>query len=678
MAVDPGPGHTGNLETNSKWRIRMAAGFGAAGLGAFFIFALIGAFWGSNAVCGGFFPLSVVFALVAALAGAFIGGSISAEGGSQHPVLGNIKYAAAGGIAALIVVFVLSSTFHTWYCPPTEAGDIGLTIKGIPAPAVLSELPKGYWIQRDGTSLVIRLNKPPSDARLEFVDISVANTGNCRIEIRELTSEIPQVADVSDTIAWEDAGSLNSRGQFEITPNYFSELAGTRNVSSNCLIFWNPVRDEKMAIQNVIYSNGKSLSVKRNLVAATPSEEPIVEQRPCLPFIANCTPVTPHEEGQAEYSNSLYGLLRPTGVSLFSSAFAQSEPSDATPEEPEYKTTGVLGTETSSKAVLNFPEKYLPSLLGTLGQPTLASADVAEFLDLVINVLNKEMPKLTPGNGIRDLSQELKFFSRDDYSRIVELTASNDAAVRLNARRLQQRFPVQPFADAFRSYDKGRLFFAECQSADETKDKFLRYAALRYYYNRIVDYMYVEAPLTVDQEKTIEVEYQSGKDAGQCLPPDLKIDVALLDYAVAVATASAAYGKAKGHGPVDAQAVAQSKEFIDAVASEEDYAFPQHIIQMKLFAEGSTWDQVTTANGILREATVGGAAGIMPPEDFLKKVSATEETKFKVSALPTGSPSETGIGAESITAILAEASNTTFVKYRTGKTWDYGWVTPVQ
>jgi hypothetical protein len=149
---------------------------------------------------------------------------------------------------------------------------------------------------------------------------------------------------------------------------------------------------------------------------------------------------------------------------------------------------------------------------------------------LIAGIDNATERKLSPGQS-RDLTVHLPFISSGHIADIVTMTGNQHEEIRKQALRLVERFPVDDFK---RIYDKMAAHSVkDCASLSDA-DRTVRWGAIFFYYNRIIQFVYQSEPFGSDARAKIDSLTSAGMKSVECLDDDRRVDAAALYFARAV------------------------------------------------------------------------------------------------------------------------------------------------
>jgi hypothetical protein len=149
---------------------------------------------------------------------------------------------------------------------------------------------------------------------------------------------------------------------------------------------------------------------------------------------------------------------------------------------------------------------------------------------LIAGIDNATGGKLAPGQA-RDLSVHLPYVSNSQLNDIVAMTGDSREEVRKQALRLVERFPVDDLKNIYDQIDSHPE--KDCAALSDS-DQLVRWGAIFFYYNRIVQFMYDSAALTGESRAKIDALTNTGLNGAQCLSKERKVDAAALYFAGAV------------------------------------------------------------------------------------------------------------------------------------------------
>ena len=534
-------------------------------LGGLFVFAYL-ASTDPDFACNSFTLLAPIFAFGAGLAAAFMGGAAAISGQLGDSARRNaLSYSAGGGIAAFFIAFILFQQFQPPNCTAPREATLELT--RLPQGITVSSI-SGLWQQRhdkteEGIFDLRYLIKADQEGHQQhYVNLKPTEGSGCSLYI-EVVDQLNARTTLRD--AYEVA---NSSGAGSTVKLIYSARTGDNPIKASdpsCFTV-----DRQPVVEYVAISpNGSGAIYGRSLKPALDQEGSGAVQL----------------LGGEEEFGSLPVAVDPLGLFGISPAFAQdpvppfalirdqllSPDPNVRVSARQYLTENFhLFSYMIVEEVLN-PDApdgdYLASLLSAL----IAGIDVAT---------NGE---LAPGQA-RDLTRTLPFVAGSE-ARIIELTAHPDAAVRKQARRLIQRYPVDAFATV---YDPMLAAAAEgdCDiRPDRDESQAILYSAIFYTYNRIVQKS-VAPTLTPAEADDAENIAERTLSAAACLDENLRVDSALIHYGLATL-----YSEVGNAGDEKAAYAALAKEsadrFLDTVAVNgggTDYYFQAHVASMQALA----------------------------------------------------------------------------------------------
>ncbi len=150
---------------------------------------------------------------------------------------------------------------------------------------------------------------------------------------------------------------------------------------------------------------------------------------------------------------------------------------------------------------------------------------------LIAGIDNATGGQLSPGQP-RDLSSHLPFVPASRLNDLVALTGNTHEEIQKQALRLVQRFPVDDFKTIYDRIE-GRAGEEDCKKLSDT-DKLIRWGAIFFYYNRIVQFMYTAGPLSPQSSAEIDALTSAGMKGTKCLSEEKRVDGAALYFARSV------------------------------------------------------------------------------------------------------------------------------------------------
>jgi hypothetical protein len=627
-------------------------------------FAIAGAARGSGIICDAALALTVSLALGTALAGAFIGGEIGVEGRLQHSVLGNVTYAAVGGIGSLIVTFLLMFGAYNQACLVDPFGRyLRLQILGVPTDTLA--VAPSVWIQRQNTDLSILMEERPPATLQPLLRLRSERTGpdsppECVIRITNNAGDANGGGPGAHRLSWTKSPKTVAIS--------FDTTYGGRASTAECLemLSGNP----RHPLANNVDVDASGIVVYDRAPDGGKCKLPGYGNQPC-----------PSQQGIAAQ-----GTGAPPPVSQFAAIWGAVGIGTALAEPDAFDgyVRDLLGADAkvvdaAKRQMISDIKLYRDQVLARLQAPRTPSQERGALLDVLAEAISSVQPHLVPGSRIRDLSQPITLFAAGDYQTITNLAADADATVRLKARRIIQRYPVNAFDPVLKA--SGGVLAKDCVDTSD-RTTYLRYSALYYYYNRVVDKIYTEdavnAPLTDRQVTEVATAYGDGHQAAMCLPDDLKVDAALLDYGQALIKLNADFERKTGRGPVGDEATAFVNKFMSRLRmSLQNYIFPQHTVYMSLFFPNVQWKDISDASAATRDMVLGGASGLSSGTDFRAANPLLKGKMLEVRRYPAaGAPRVGQIPPEAVSVVLAQANKSwLFIKYRSGAaTSDFGWI----
>lgn len=470
-------------------------------------------------VCASYLPLSAAFALGTGLAVSFIGGEAAIAGRLGLGLQRNaVAFSAGGGIAAMLIVLVLF-----FFNKPSECEvkpvDPELTLTVSQIPEKIDPLPvEGVWSNRSATSrtgdftTMYRLNGIAKTKRVRFADVESRRTvceivfdvidapdkqtedeKRYEIESADFTADGPELVFVAtlDPVAREEADEDGRESSPECFTIYGRPMAGYVAVSKT---------DNKLKY-------GKSLKPGFEAFAGDafiPQSEPIQTASISLEFLAFVTAAQANGGGEPTY-DELKGLLA-------------SENPNVRVDAREYLTA------------------HFDTYKGEVIAEVLATATphgdyLASLLSALIEGIDRDTDgRLAPGIPDRDLAIQLPLIPGAEQ-RIVDLTASSNAAVAKQARRLVQRYPLDTFDAIYAPLLEPVASAPECAPLTSQQDAMI-YGAIFFEYNRIILHNW-EPTLTAEAEAESLKRAELVLGAARCLSDELRVDRSLVLFGLA-------------------------------------------------------------------------------------------------------------------------------------------------
>ncbi len=638
-------------------RAYVAALFGALVIFGFFGFAFLGAQSGTpRTICAAFYPLTIAFAIGTGMAGAFLGGGMAIRA-SKTTQRSGLALTATGGFLGVFLMLLASTWSHRAYCPGPELPDLmALRVASMPPGYSIGTLPRGIWLEGSADTLSVRFNPDPTSQNIQTLNLSLPsdNTSRpCKVQLQEKTP-IDRTAGIYVTRT-----DLNAK-VLRFNTDYIAAGDDVRQLATECFLYetkqgrWEPVKNE-------VLSDGQGVLL---YVHRTPANEP-PSNGPCPAFLLFCSNSGYQTEG-AVVVTPIRRSVAAAIATLFVTAAAAAEAPLSTDQLLSNLASADEGVRTKATSALKdaFPGNA-GALFAALTSPTRESATKRGALEILNTSIGEQQRELQVGK-IRDLRQRPSGF-RDaaDFESIVRLTEASDATVRLAARSLIQKYPVDGFRAAFNTVRPG--IFAATTNCDTTfTEKYIRYAALGLSYNRIVDKSYTsEEFITIDQAKDIDASFSDGQAAASCLPSDLRVDRAMLFYARSVVAANTSFNKSAGKGAVGRDAIAFADEFFKILdASADRYAFPQHAMQMMLFNGDATWEGVNDGTKRIRPASVSLASGFESWASALRQTEPLLQPNAKIPrSISPGAPAfDSSSAVKDILGVFGTVDDWAFVK----------------
>jgi hypothetical protein len=653
------------LPKGPPWRVVAGCVFGGMVLLTFLGFAIAAAAAGdSGVICDAALALTVSLALGTALAGAFIGGEIGVEGGLKHSVLGNVTYAAVGGIGSLIVTFLLMFGAYYQACPAADPFGRFLRLQILGVPTDTLAVAPNVWIQRQNTDLSVLMEQRPTATLQPLLRLRSERTGpdsppECVIRITNNAGDANGGGPGAHRLSWTKSPKTVAIS--------FDRAYGGRASTAECLemLSSNPRRP----LANNVDVDAYGIVVYDRAPDGGKCKLPGYGDQPC-----------PLQEGIA-----VQGTGARPAVSQFAGIWGAIGIGSAMAEPDAFDdyVRDLLGADAkvvdaAKRQLIGDITLYRDQVFARLQASRTPSQERGALLDVLAEAISSVQPHLVPGSRIRELSQPITLFAAGDYQTITNLAADADATVRLKARRIIQRYPVNAFDPVLKA--SGGVLAKDCDTSDRTT--YLRYSALYYYYNRVVDKIYTEdavnVPLTDKQVSEVVTAYNDGQQAAACLPDDLRVDAALLDYGQALVKLNVDFDKKSGRGPVGDEATAFVNKFMVRLrTSLQNYIFPQHTVYMSLFSPNVQWKDISDASTATRDMVLGGASGLSSGTDFRASNPLLRGKMLDVRRYPAAGAARVGqIPLEAVSVVLAQANKSWFfIKYKSGAaTSDFGWI----
>jgi hypothetical protein len=533
------------------WVMAIGAVAGLLTLGGFFIFAFLAA-TNSRFVCNSFPLLAPIFAFGVGLSVAFLGGAAAINGQLGDAARKySLAFSAGGGVAALFIAFLLFQQFQPNNCDLTEA-----TLELTEIPMVVTAVPdERLWNKREDNvaaqtyTISHLISSTPSEYR---ITLRTADLDPCILNV-EIVADVDQITEMGK----------NYTTQKLTSPSRNIKLVYVAPNSSNAL---------KASGLSCFTTSDHEIG---GYIAASAFSQTILIGEPAQPNRTTEVDADEAQFGVVEYPPVLLEMI-------FPAAFAQSGPPAFSVIKEQLLSKDPAGS-TSARQYLteNFPI-YQNDIIAEFLSPDAPAGDyLASILSALIGGINSATgDSIKPGTK-RDLSQPLPDFIAGHEDRIVELTAHEDAAVRKQARRLVQRFPVDAFDSIYAPLLQSAANSADCvaESAEEMQAKL--YGAIFYEYNRIVQFN-VEAVLTMEDSAVAEGLAKLTLDAARCLTEDLRVDSALLFFGLATI-----YNEAGANPRQKAVFLAMAKErarsfleVVDANGGRKKYYYGAHVDRM--------------------------------------------------------------------------------------------------
>jgi hypothetical protein len=284
---------------------------------------------------------------------------------------------------------------------------------------------------------------------------------------------------------------------------------------------------------------------------------------------------------QAKYENEDASQARNepdhSRFSFISSAFASGELLPYEKLKATFQSEDVRARVAARRYIEQNFDKYAAAAISDLYNPNLKPAIVTEYLlyGLIAGIDAKSDGALAPGQD-RDLSTKLPYVPGRER-RIVELTGHPNDQVKKQARRLIQRFPVDAFRDIYANI-VSTAAIGKCSVWDQSSEasQGIIYSSIFFYYNRIVQRTYLPTFADDDVNQLERAARLVEASAVKCLPADLSVDAALVQYGLA-----RFYQNDPQHGHVPEAKRAASSFLMLVSGREADYYFDGHIDQMK-------------------------------------------------------------------------------------------------
>jgi len=532
-----------NVGAAPTWVMIVGAAAGLMTLAGFFGFAFLSATNPAFA-CNSFTLLAPIFAFGAALAVAFIGGSAAINGQLGDAARRNaIAYSAGGGIAVFFIAFILFQMYQPQNCGTQEAT---LNLTRIKQGALVAAM-SGVWQQREdeagnGLFSVKYLIKRAAGQRV--VEVTPPDGGEgCSFNL-EFVADLDRQTDM--------------RKSFEV------RRSTGNGTEVNLVYTWKP---------------------GNRLKAASPSCFTI-DAVPMAGYLA----ISPNEAGAvfglvpasaAETDEEMTSFADPVdvlGAFGLTAAFAQ----EGTPSFADLRDQ-LLNADPNVRVSAR---QYLAADFARFGDDVVKeimddNAPAGDYLGNLLSALISGIDaategRLAPGQA-RDLTQQLPYIAEREQ-RIVELTAHDEAAVRKQARRLIQRFPVDAFAAVYAPILEAAGSGACDIRPGRDQSQSIIYSAVFFAYNRIIQNAI--GALTKARAEDAEQWASRTLKAADCLQPDLRVDSALIYYGL-----STLYGEA---GQPDL-ALKNARQFLATVegnGGEQAYYFHTHFEQMQKLVAG--------------------------------------------------------------------------------------------
>jgi hypothetical protein len=553
------PSNPTPMATPPPWIAIVGAIFGGMTLVSLLAYVALAGFF-REFVCNAYTILAFAFSLGCALAVAFLGGHAASTGQIGTAAKSNsFAFSASGGIATLIILFVLTN----FYPPPncTRKAETTLHLQNIRVPPPTQE--RANHPYRFNSDLWRRVTSYPHSSDFgdqHNVEVLVSESGkglleifdgagrSCWLEILILPSSHSSWFEKDNTY-WD--GSISDPRKIELS--FFSARKGGKQSTNSCFK----------------YNNVKVLA----RVFVIPSEDKIR-------FLVNSIDLSDFDPAQMAH----LPVGQATGtVASFIPSFLSAYAAERKPSFDELK--GSLSSidpvrRANARQFLgaNF-EKYSKDALAELFSQQSSSALYVESLlhGLIVGIDQANGRMLTPGKP-RKLGVDLPYVKGQE-GRIIELTAHRSFDVQKQARRLIQRFPVDSFAGIYEPLL--RQAKENCGGADRSKVEEKIYGAVFYYYNRIVQ-RYYEKREGVSSLKENTAEFKKISDlvypAANCLPDEQHVDVAVIEYGKAfVFEAYKDIGEAR-------TAAIRFLEVVDKYG-QDNYYFHAHIEKMRALAD---------------------------------------------------------------------------------------------
>lgn len=147
---------------------------------------------------------------------------------------------------------------------------------------------------------------------------------------------------------------------------------------------------------------------------------------------------------------------------------------------------------------------------------------------LIAGIDNATGGKLSPG-GPRDLSSQLPFVPGPRLNDLVAMTGNPHEDIQKQALRLVQRFPVDDFKTIYDRIEK-RAGGDDCRKLSDS-EKLIRWGAIFFYYNRIIQFIYTAGPLSPQSTAEIDTLTSAGMRGTKCLREEKRVDGAALHFA---------------------------------------------------------------------------------------------------------------------------------------------------
>lgn len=539
----PVPGPVGS---NITWMTIVGAVF-AAILLVFFLF-----FGGYAAInpevrfnCTAFSFLAVAFAIGSAASASFLGGGAAIEGKLGVKAMENpLRFSLIGGGAVLAIMLLLFLVLRPDDCSALEEPDV-VKFESIPE-SILPKVDSVFWARVEPTangrenSLEIMV---PSEGTVGSIYLMAGPDVLCRVVLKFYEGEFAGASEMTP-LAIGDPGGM--RMDFALVQGRTEQVSTT-----DCLAY------EGRPIPGLltIIASEKTIFYRPSVVTVTPTADEFID----VEETASATS-PPLQEGALE------------GFSFVAAAHAQDPPGPP----PDFASLAtLLSTGTDSDRLVARQELsdaftfYRGAILQDLNDPArvLDPNLTAGLLSALIAGIEQDQPALMPQAG-RSLNVPIAAIAGME-GQFFALLGHRDPAVRQQARRLVQRYPV----DLFEPYFQTVLDPATPCTEEVVQGQI--YASVFYDYNRMI-----QEGLNQNLDPATAVDWQSRDTAikarvAECVTSIERVDAALLDYGLAtVMTWSPDIS--------EAEARAAARGFFDTVGDDaSSYYFQSHVTKMQ-------------------------------------------------------------------------------------------------